>query len=175
MRHSGSDNSGRAVAGSEDAASIIGDVPTAQGFTDEAVDETDLNAILTAGVNAPSAMNKQPWHFSVVTDKEVLQKISDDMGSGMKPGGKMPDGKAFDGKKPEGKRPEGKERPDKPEKGDFPDKSENGEFPKDGDMPTPSDGDMPAPPVGDGMIAKAGIADAPVAVIISCEDGTESF
>ena len=27
---------------------------------------------LAAGINAPSAMNSQPWHFSAVTDKEVL-------------------------------------------------------------------------------------------------------
>jgi hypothetical protein len=50
----------------------------------------------------------------------------------------------------------------------------DGERPElpDGEMPEFPDGDMPAPPSGDGMSAKAGIADAPVAVIISCEDGS---
>jgi nitroreductase len=37
-----------------------------------------LDTVLTAGVNAPSAMNRQPWHFTVVQDaKLVKQMISD--------------------------------------------------------------------------------------------------
>ena len=43
-----------------------------------------------AGINAPSAMNGQPWHFSVVTDAAVLQQISDGMSGGMGFGGKTP-------------------------------------------------------------------------------------
>jgi nitroreductase len=35
-----------------------------------------LNRILEAGRQAPSASNKQPWHFIVVTDKEIKEKLS---------------------------------------------------------------------------------------------------
>lgn len=45
------------------AADLVSDTPTVQYFTDEAVKDTDIQKILEAGVNAPSAMNKQPWHF----------------------------------------------------------------------------------------------------------------
>ena len=41
----------------------------------EKVKEADLHAILRAGMYAPSAMNRQPWEFVVVTDAEKLIKI----------------------------------------------------------------------------------------------------
>ena len=50
------------------ALSLVTDIPTTQYFTDEAVKEEDVTTILTAGVNAPSAMNGQPWHFTAITD-----------------------------------------------------------------------------------------------------------
>lgn len=41
------------------------------------VTEKDLKTILTAGMYAPSAMNKQPWEFIVIQDKETLKKITE--------------------------------------------------------------------------------------------------
>ncbi len=35
-----------------------------------------LNKILEAGRQAPSAMNRQPWHFIVVTDAEIKKELS---------------------------------------------------------------------------------------------------
>jgi len=35
-----------------------------------------LNSILEAGRQAPSAVNKQPWHFIVVADSGLKQKLS---------------------------------------------------------------------------------------------------
>jgi nitroreductase len=35
-----------------------------------------IEKILKAGTHAPSAVNKQPWHFVVVQDTDVRQKIS---------------------------------------------------------------------------------------------------
>ena len=63
--------------------SFIEDIPTIQAFTQEAVPLSDLEKIVKAGINTQSAMNGQPWHFSVV-NKELLDKISKDMASGMK-------------------------------------------------------------------------------------------
>lgn len=39
--------------------------------------ESDLTTILRAGMYAPSAMNKQPWEFLVVTDSVLLTMIRD--------------------------------------------------------------------------------------------------
>ena len=64
--------------------SRIMSVGTAQAFTDEAVAEEDIKTILQAGLAAESALNKQPWFFAAVTDREVMEQIA---GSGS-PGGK---------------------------------------------------------------------------------------
>lgn len=42
-----------------------------------------MKKILSAGVNAPSAMNTQPWHFTAVTDIETNEKLANAMGSMM--------------------------------------------------------------------------------------------
>ena len=130
-------------AGNTDYSELIGDIPTTQEFTDDPIDETDIEKILTAGINAPSAMNKQPWHFSAVTNKEILEQIAGDMSGGMPPMGDKP---PMDDKAPEG---------DKPPMGNNDKK------------------DMPAPPAGGAKSSNAGIADAPAAIIISCTDGSE--
>jgi nitroreductase len=45
-------------------------------YTDEPVSETDVIRLLEAGMAAPSAMNRRPWHLVAVTDKEVIQTIA---------------------------------------------------------------------------------------------------
>lgn len=67
-----------------DAAKILTEVKTIQFFTDEKITDEDIEKILSAGVNAPSAMNTQPWHFTAVTDEETQNKLAGAMGS-MKP------------------------------------------------------------------------------------------
>ena len=62
-----------------DFASVLASVKTTQAFTSDPVSDDDLTAILNAGINAPSAMNSQPWHFSVITDSELLSEIASSM------------------------------------------------------------------------------------------------
>ena len=71
---------------SGDVISRITSVGTAQTFTDEAVAEEDIKNILQAGLAAESAINKQPWFFAVVTDKEVMEQIAGSGGPGGKAG-----------------------------------------------------------------------------------------
>lgn len=40
------------------------------------ISDSDLNAILEAALFAPTAMNQQKWHFSVVQKKSVLTKMN---------------------------------------------------------------------------------------------------
>ncbi|HTY08142.1 MAG TPA: nitroreductase family protein, partial [Candidatus Edwardsbacteria bacterium] len=47
-----------------------------RSYTPDQVKESDLAAILEAGCFAPSAMNGQSWHFTVVQNKAVLDKLS---------------------------------------------------------------------------------------------------
>jgi len=44
-------------------------------YTDEPVTEEQVKTLLEAGMNAPSANNRQPWHFIVVDAREHLNAI----------------------------------------------------------------------------------------------------
>lgn len=47
-----------------------------RSYEDRPVEKEKIEKLLRAGMAAPTAMNKQPWHFIVVTDKDQLQKLS---------------------------------------------------------------------------------------------------
>jgi nitroreductase len=44
-------------------------------YTSGAVAETAVKEILEAAMSAPSAGNQQPWHFVVITEKKLLDRI----------------------------------------------------------------------------------------------------
>lgn len=46
-------------------------------FTPDPIDRAQLVALVDAAIQAPSAMNSQPWSFCVVTDQGLLQRVSD--------------------------------------------------------------------------------------------------
>ena len=131
------------ASGYTDAAVILTEVKTAQYFTDEEVMNEDIMKILSAGINAPSAMNTQPWHFTAITNAEVTQKIADAMKT-MKP-------------------PAMKDKPPVPDAAQkpLPDNAENAQKPPEG---KPDFSKAPD---------KAGIGDAPLTIVISCEEGSE--
>ncbi|MCD8215710.1 MAG: nitroreductase family protein [Clostridiales bacterium] len=68
------------------ALDIVTDSVTTQAFTDEAVAEEDIETILTAGINSPSSMNSQPWHFTALTNSEIISEISEAMRANMPAG-----------------------------------------------------------------------------------------
>jgi nitroreductase len=45
-------------------------------YTGETVDQNTIRQLIDAAIQAPSAVNEQPWSFSVVRDKAVLARIS---------------------------------------------------------------------------------------------------
>lgn len=53
-------------------------------FNGNPVEEDKLDAILYSGMHAPSAKNKRPFHFVVVTDREILKNFAE-----INPNGKM--------------------------------------------------------------------------------------
>jgi nitroreductase len=44
-------------------------------FTDRKVDHETIKLILEAAMYAPSAVNRQPWHFVVVENRKILERI----------------------------------------------------------------------------------------------------
>ena len=45
-------------------------------YTEEAVDERTIRRLIDAAVQAPNAVNQQPWAFTVVRNQAVLARIS---------------------------------------------------------------------------------------------------
>lgn len=49
---------------------------SSRNYLDKKVEEEKLLSVLEAGRIAPSAANRQPWHFVVITEKKRLQELS---------------------------------------------------------------------------------------------------
>ena len=54
-----------------------------RAYQDTPVTQAQLDALLAACLQSPSAVNKQPWHISVVRDKQLLSDINDATREGM--------------------------------------------------------------------------------------------
>ncbi len=48
-------------------------------FADKPVSDSQVSAILHAGMSAPSGVNKQPWEFVVVNDPDLLKALADSL------------------------------------------------------------------------------------------------
>ena len=44
-------------------------------YSEEQVNQADLDTIIKAGLYAPSACNMQPWHFTVIQNKELIETL----------------------------------------------------------------------------------------------------
>ncbi|HSQ99200.1 MAG TPA: nitroreductase [Sphingomicrobium sp.] len=47
-------------------------------YTDEIVDDGQIDRLIRAAIQAPSAMDRQPWAFCVIRDQAKLGRISDE-------------------------------------------------------------------------------------------------
>ena len=48
-----------------------------RSFTTQTIADDDLQTVLRAAMQAPSARNYQPWHFVVTARRDILDKIPD--------------------------------------------------------------------------------------------------
>ena len=82
-----------------DVLKVIADLRSHRAYSEEQLPEEILGAILKAGLEAPSARNHQPWHFSVVQDAGLIQEVHDEaakvMGKGGSPRFSDPDFQIF--------------------------------------------------------------------------------
>lgn len=53
---------------------------TVRSFTDEEVTDEQVETILEMGMYAPTYLNRQPWHFVVVRDKELQEQLGETLG-----------------------------------------------------------------------------------------------
>jgi nitroreductase len=56
----------------------IADRRSNRGYKPEQLTKEQLDAIMTAAEQAPSARNAQPWHFTVVQDQAVVKEVNDE-------------------------------------------------------------------------------------------------
>lgn len=54
-----------------------------RAYTNKKVDRDTVNALIDAAVQAPSALNAQPWSFAVIQDKNLLKEFSDRAKAGL--------------------------------------------------------------------------------------------
>ncbi|MCL2446673.1 MAG: nitroreductase family protein [Oscillospiraceae bacterium] len=48
---------------------------TCRAYTNQMPPHDDLMAIANAALTSPSAMNRQPWHFSLVTNRNLMTEL----------------------------------------------------------------------------------------------------
>ena len=65
---------------SNDAIKNIMTRASIRKYTDQPVSKADIETLLRAGMAAPTAVNKQPWHFVAVTDKAKLKELAGNRG-----------------------------------------------------------------------------------------------
>ncbi|MDO4356600.1 MAG: nitroreductase [Clostridia bacterium] len=53
----------------------IADRRSIRAYEPTPVADADLRAIMNAALQSPSGMNRQPWHFTVVTDRALLDEF----------------------------------------------------------------------------------------------------
>ena len=67
------------TAATTDGKAIIENIMTRTSirqFTDQTIPADTIETLLRAGMAAPTAVNKQPWHFVVITDREKLNALA---------------------------------------------------------------------------------------------------
>ena len=73
------DKSGTPSANSNNTEAVINNIMTRTSirqFTSQPVSKDTLENLVKAGMAAPSAVNKQPWAFIVITDRAMLDSLN---------------------------------------------------------------------------------------------------
>jgi nitroreductase len=60
-----------------DALTVIHSRKSVRNFTGQSVEKEKLDKILKAAMAAPTAVNRQPWSFVVVTERKTLNTLRD--------------------------------------------------------------------------------------------------
>ncbi len=74
MKQSGKTEASAAGSG-KSAIEIIHKRTSVRDYTERKVTRDQLETLVRAGMAAPTAMNKQPWLFVAIDDKEILNSL----------------------------------------------------------------------------------------------------
>lgn len=62
--------------GKAGVAELIRTQRATRQYSQQTVSEEDIHTVLNAGRRAQSSNNKQPWHFIVIREREMLQQVA---------------------------------------------------------------------------------------------------
>jgi nitroreductase len=62
---------------SNEAAAFLMTRRSIRKYSSERIREDTIQSILKVAMHAPSAVNKQPWHFIVIDDPGIFEKVRD--------------------------------------------------------------------------------------------------
>ena len=62
----------------------IADRRSIRAYKQDPITQDQLDAILKAAFESPSARNRQPWHFTVVRDQKVIAEVNEEAQKNMK-------------------------------------------------------------------------------------------
>lgn len=72
-------NSNKPIPANGSSKAIVENIMTRtsiRAYTEEAIGADTVETLLRAGMAAPTAVNKQPWHFVVLTDRDKLSGLA---------------------------------------------------------------------------------------------------
>ncbi len=58
---------------------VIHSRKSVRSFTDQKVSDDDLETLVRAGMAAPTGKNLQPWIFYIITNKDLLEKLGNEL------------------------------------------------------------------------------------------------
>lgn len=64
----------------KDVLDVIRKRRTVRRFTDQEVTDEQVETILEMAMYAPTYMNRKPWHFVVIRDKELQERLGETLG-----------------------------------------------------------------------------------------------
>jgi len=53
---------------------------TIRHYTDQEIDDEQVDTLLELAMSAPNRLDRQPWHFIVIRDKELQKELADFLG-----------------------------------------------------------------------------------------------
>ena len=65
------------LSANDDFYDVIMSRASVRSYLDKPVEDEKIDKLLHAAMAAPTAIDKRPWHFIVVTEKEMLKKLAD--------------------------------------------------------------------------------------------------
>ena len=76
--HNGNQQNAKTAA-TTDSKAIIENIMTRTSirqYTDQTISADTIETLLRAGMAAPTAVNKQPWHFVAITSKDIMKDLA---------------------------------------------------------------------------------------------------